>query len=199
MALKPIVTLEPELMARCRQVGQRRVDRYALGYNAGSRNLSSHGAETNVDLQAKSMMAECALCRFLKIGLERLNWSGNSDCGFDLQLRGHKFDVKATRWNCRYLIWPINKRHIYDVEPFDILVLVKENAPDFLIAGWLTKDAFMQLHRVAPADHVLQAGTWFVHENDLFDPSMLAAWRDFRPEAFPSLIANAPIGGRPWP
>jgi len=177
MGLNPIVRLSPDLVTRCQCLGAYRVERYALGFNPGSRALSSHGAESDPELQGRSVMAECAVCRYLKINPERLNWTGASDCGFDFEFCGLRFDIKMTKRHSHYLIWPVNKRGIFDIEPFDALILVKQDFPDFEIAGWLTKNEFAALHREADERHVLATGTWYVHESALHPPGLLFDWR----------------------
>lgn len=185
-----VIRLQPDLIARCERLGQLRVDRYAAGYNRGSRALSSHGAERDVDLQAKSMMAECAFCIWAGGDTEKLNWSGYSDGGFDAKLLNRIVDVKYTRLACHYLIWPVNKRPIFEKEPFDTLVLVKESLPDFTIAGWMSKEEFWKEHQEEGADrrHGLTPGTWFVHEKLMHPmwiiarpkPKPLPSWAPFQ-------------------
>ena len=170
-----LVTLPPDLIARCQQYGVGVVESYAAGRNRGSRALSSHGAEGNAILQATGKMAECAFCRWAGLNPdEALNWSGHSDPGFDaLMAYGLRVDTKMTGWNGRCLIWPINKTFLLKDEPLDILVLVKAKPPLFQIAGWIGRDAFLIGHRVAGPNHKLDEGTWYMDQDDLWQPSEL--------------------------
>lgn len=185
-----IIRLPNDVIERCKAHGQQRVEGYAIGRNCGSRALSSHGAEANADLQAFSMMGECAFCLWADVSIENLNWTGHSDPGFDLEINGYRFDVKTTGAGCHYLIWPVNKRHIFEGEPFDYLVLVKGRPPIFQIAGVISKEAFGRQHKVADEAHKLDAGTWFMHESELWRPQgvkTLVGWHPPQAERYDTM------------
>jgi hypothetical protein len=176
MVLKPPRTTLPEsLILHCCRFADQVLDAYRNGENAASRAVSSHGAENNWGLQALGKMAEAALCQYLGIDpLLALHWGRRCDPGFDLiALGGHRIDVKYADCSYRYLIWPVNKRHIFHQKPFDMLVFVKADYPDFLMQGWTTKENFYREHKCAPEGHRLAVGTWYMDESELKPMSML--------------------------
>lgn len=170
----PSVKLPNKLLGRCWQYGEMVVRGYARGLNANSLAVSSHAAEHNRALQARARMAECAFC--LAVGANpygALDWSNSCDDGKDVLLFGHlRIDVKHTR-NGYFLIWPLNKRHIFDRKHFDLLVLVRGTEPIFEISGWVSKIRFQREHGIADETHKLDTGTWFFPARDLLPISEL--------------------------
>jgi len=168
---KPIVTLPNDLIERSKEFARETVAAYRRGDNSYSFDVSSHGAEFNAELQAHARMAECAFC--LWAGLDAnvaLNWTSRCDPGWDVYYAGRRVDIKATHARGRYLIWPINKRvELFQKKTFDDLVLVRGDEPTFVIAGISSKQEFENAFQIAGRDHVLDAGTWYVHESDLRD------------------------------
>jgi hypothetical protein len=167
--MKQIVTLPRDLIDHCERYGRQVVDDYRAGLNSASLAVSSHGAEANVELQSIARMAECAFCCFASIDpLASLNWSHRCDPGYDVWCWNMHWDIKYTNWHGRFLIWPINKRAIFHSKKFDALCLVKADPPRFLIGGHTLKAIFAAEHLVAPPGHKLAAGTWYMHESDLW-------------------------------
>jgi hypothetical protein len=133
--------------------------------------VSSHGAQFNIELQAHARMAECAIA--LHFGLDpraALHWSDYCDAGFDLRAFGVRWDNKQTDRG-RNLIWPINKRHIYQTKEFDVLGLVRGPVDEriFIMVGFTNKPMFWHEHKVADDAHALDAGTWYMPEAELWD------------------------------
>jgi hypothetical protein len=124
----------------------------------------------NEALKCKRMVAwPNAPCAFLSASL---NWTGYSDCGFDVLWAGARIDVKWTGQRGRCLIWPINKKHIFDQEPFSVLVLVRGDCPRFTIAGFVSKTMFGRCKHEADGSNGLDRGTWFMHQAELADPEL---------------------------
>jgi hypothetical protein len=166
----PVVLLPDRLRVRCERYGQEVVRSYAAGLNPASRAVSSHGAERDWDLQARAKMAEVACCLYFGIDPETaLNWSQHCDSGFDLDWLGLRIDVKVMHAGSSFLIWPVNKRHIFDSKRFDVFVLVEERLPEFALCGFMRKGDFRARKREAGEGHKLTPGTWFV-ERDKLDP-----------------------------
>jgi hypothetical protein len=156
--------LPSEDIERSEAFGAERVRRYKAGLDPASLAVASHGAENNPKLQAFARMAECAFCRCY--GLDPhviLPWAGGADGGFDVRL-GLRIDVKATSMSGGFLIWPVNKRHIFASKHFDVLVMVKGCVPWFLVWRWLTKAEFAARRQEAGPRHRLTEGTWFVED-----------------------------------
>lgn len=169
------VRLTDGLAERCKARGHAIVQAYREGRHAASLAVSSHGAELNVDLQINAKMAECAFC--LMVGLDPLValwWSDRPDPGYDCAWRGWRWDVKSTKLSGRYLIWPVNKRHIFESKPFDMLALMKQHNDNlrFSAGGWVTKTVFADRHEVADEAHRLTTGTWYMDECCLGDLDM---------------------------
>lgn len=168
MASKPIVKLPNEWIDRSNDYALQTVLAYERGENAASRAVSSHGAEADIYLQAHARMAECAVClHFRKDPARALNWSNRCDPGWDLVAYDVRWDIKATVRG-QYLIWPINKRHLFASKRFDALALVRGEAPNFMMVGFIIKPRFKSDHHVADENHCLDAGTWYMHESELW-------------------------------
>jgi hypothetical protein len=168
MASKRIVTLPSDLIERSKCYGEQVVVGYRRGDNPNSFDVSSHGAEFNVALQSHARMAECAFCEWAGIDANlALDWSRTTDDGWDVIYTGKRVDIKGTRAHGRYLIWPLNKRHIWNNKPFDYLALVRGDDPIFEVVGWVSKRRFEANFQTAGPDHVLDAGTWHMHAKDL--------------------------------
>lgn len=176
MVSKREVTLPDSFIALCEQHGQRIVDGYSAGRNLGSRAVSSRGAEANPQLQAVAKMGEVAFC--LWAGLDpvtSLDWSDYSDSGFDVLFHGAKVDVKHIAANRHFLIWPVNKRHFFIDSRANIFVLVRGNAPNFCVYKWITKTGFFCEKEVASDQTMLDPGTWFMRDTDLWEIDDLCA------------------------
>ena len=173
MDSKPQVTLPDEWIKRSREWGARVVADYADGRNARSRAVSCFDAESNIELQAKAKMCECAFALWAGIDPSRCHWERHCDDGADSTWLGRRWDIKATRINGRFLIWPIAKNHIFESKRFDHLVLVKHDEPRFVIAGWVSKQEFSKNHKVAGEGHKLFPGTWYMHEDELWGAPLL--------------------------
>lgn len=168
------IKLPSDLIARSDRYGIEVVNSYREGMHRASLAVSSHGAQFNTTLQGLARAAECAFCLWGGLDPNHLNWDHlRCDPGFDVSLNGVRFDVKNTGFNSRYLIWPINKRHIFSTKRFDALVLVKQRSPEFFIAGWMDKESFERWHETAGEGHALNAGTWYVDEQYLFGPDLI--------------------------
>jgi hypothetical protein len=168
MVAKATVMLSDDLIAHSRRFGAAVVASYEAGDNPASRDVSSHGAESNAELQAHGRMAEIAFCLYAGLDpLTALNWRLRCDPGFDVVAFGVRWDIKATRRG-HYLIWPINKRHIFASKRFDTLALVRGEAPRFTLAGFTNKPFFAGEHQVATLGHCLDPGTWYMHDSELW-------------------------------
>ena len=169
MASNPIITLSPKWISRSEIYGHDVVAQYRARNNLASLAFSSHDAENDPVLQAHARMAEIALCVWAGIDpLQELNWSGRCDDGWDVKVSDTRFDVKATGPRSQYLIWPIRKNSIFASKRFDSLALVRGEAARFEIAGHIPKALFATEHRVADEAHVLDTGTWYMHQSELW-------------------------------
>ena len=173
-----VVLTDEELIARCRDPMKYWVRRFGSvkvpeamlhPHCAASRAVSSHGAEANPELWAKSKMGEAAFAIWCGVGVERLKWNPDRpDNGYDVTLSGYRIDVKTIDLAKRYLCWPINKNSFYLEKRFYGLVLVKGNAPEFWVNGWIDKAGFYSLHGVSDGSEGLTPGTWNMHEDRLW-------------------------------
>src|SRR5207253_1957059 len=121
MASKHLIKLPNDLVKRSWDQGRRIVAAYQRGENAASLAVSSHGAEDDAELQAKARMAECAYCVWAKLDPSTaLQWGDRCDPGWDVKHLGLRVDVKRTHGNGRYLLWPVNKRQIFESKPFHL-------------------------------------------------------------------------------
>jgi hypothetical protein len=160
------VTLPPDLACRSWRYGESVVAGYAAGHNANSRAVTCFDAHSNIELQAYARMAECAFCVWADISTEKLNWSGTCDDGADISAPD-RIDIKHTKGG-RRLIWPLGKNSIFSSKRFNRLVLVIGDIFNgFEISGWITKEDFGIKHHVAPVNHVLVHGTWFLDKSEL--------------------------------
>jgi hypothetical protein len=171
----PTIELSSNWISRCREYAEQIVADYANGRNANSRAVTCFDAHENITLQATAKMCECAFAVWAGMDPESLNWSRFCDNGTDIIWRARRWDIKATRINGQYLIWPIAKNGIYHSKQFDCLALVKFDPPLFELAGWMSKGEFLQTHEVAPEGHKLFPGTWYVHKDRLWDLTSLMA------------------------
>lgn len=162
------VDLSESLVRACEDYGRLVVQSYRTGMYSSA--VSSRGAEGNVLLQGFSRMAECAVCLWAGLDpLQALKWTMFADPGFDVLAYGARIDVKATGPRGQYLLWPVRKRHLYANKPFDALVLVRgERWKSFELVGWIPKGRFAAMRQEAPAGHVLDPGTWFLHASALW-------------------------------
>lgn len=173
---RPVVIVPYMWMKQCWAYGQQTVDAYKAGLNEQSRALARNGIDTNIQVQTMGRVAEVAVCLWARLDpFAVLNWGNICDAGFDLVLAGFKFDIKASRNNAQYLIWPITKNHLFDAKQFDALALVRVNDARCELVGWIDKEIFRVHHDVAPDGHKLQPGTWFMHESGLY-PFNRDAW-----------------------
>ena len=178
MDSKQLIRLPDSIISRCREHGEHVVKDYASGLNARSRSVSSRGAESNPELQAIAKMAECAFAMWIGVSIELLNWGGYADPGWDVKLNRLRFDVKNTLMRNRLLIWPLNKSDFYDAKQFDVMVLVKQAVPEFLVHKWISKKDFKTGRLVAPDDGYLDPGTWYMDSEKLYD--MVDLWGYFK-------------------
>lgn len=172
MASNLAISLPPDIVERCFDYGRRMVGEYerprSIG-NACSLALASHGAEKNALLQARSKMAECAFCLWFDLNPnDALRWDCFADQGWDIRLNNLLFDIKWSAPNARFLIWPINKRHLFQAKRFDRIVLVTGIEPEFSLRGWISKHLFEKSYQVAVAPNPLTAGTWFLPVEKLY-------------------------------
>jgi hypothetical protein len=171
------IELPADLLVRCQKFGEHVVANYRAGYNVNSRAVSSHGAEADVNLQACAKMSECAFCIWARLDpLQALHWDRWVDGGYDLIWGKTRIDVKSIGITDRFLIWPYRKTGFYDDKKFDVLVVVREHAPTFLIERWIEKGQFRERKLVANDDHALTAGTWFMSVSDLHEMYSLRAF-----------------------
>jgi hypothetical protein len=138
----PLVKLPNKTFTRCPRFGCDVVDDYRKDLNGNSLVVSSHGAEADAFLQAQAKMGECAFCSWAGLSYDVLNWRNRPEDGFDDVIGAARLDVKPIEMNRPFVIWPINKRTVFDRQNFDSLVLVKVYPPAFLLAGHIAKHAF---------------------------------------------------------
>ena len=166
-----IVILSEVWLARCRKWADDLVTYYEeqrrLGHPDSNVEL---GIEKDPVRLAQSKAAEVAFALWLKLDPDQaVNWTLRPDAGNDLRKNHLRFDVKSCEMDKRYLIWPRLKVHKYDAAQFDLLVLVKHAVPVFLIHAYTSKAYFKQFKLVAGPHDILLPGTWFMHEEDLWD------------------------------
>jgi hypothetical protein len=169
----PTIDLPSNWINCCREYAEKVVVDYANGRNAKSRAVTCFDAHDNITLQATAKMCECAFAVWAGMDPARLNWSGFCDNGTDIIWRSKRWDIKATKIGGQYLIWPITKNEIYDSKQFDCLALVKFAVPTFELAGWISKGEFSATHEIATDGHKLFSGTWYVHQDRLWDLTSL--------------------------
>lgn len=177
------VKVPATLMDRCQQFAGRMVNDYSAGRNQASLEVSSHGAERNVELQMEAKAAECAFA--IWAGLDPINdvhWERRPDSGFDLAIDRYRIDVKHTYSHYKYLIWPVNKRHIFESKPFNALVLVKGENGRYCVSCWMLKSMFRLICREANEGDPLTPGTWYIHQADCW-PMDLFTGKRLRSEA----------------
>lgn len=169
-------------------------ERFVASYrDGGPHTRSSRGMEYDVLKLAQARAAECFFALYLGLDPLRVLGAGvGPDAGYDLVAGGVRYDVKWTKAG-HYLTWPAKKVAIFDRTAFDRLVLVKGEHPDFEIAGWIGKDEFRARHGVAGAEHILDPGTWFMHELELRAPGLLRLWRAFVPSSDPRYLPRADV------
>lgn len=174
MDLRSRITLPAEFVDMSWGWARRLVEDYAAGRNANSRAVTCFDAHSNTELQARAKMSECAFALFAGADPKyAIHWGRESDGGNDLNWRGKLWDVKATSMRGRFLIWPIAKNHIFESKRFDCLVLVKNEPPLFVVAGWIPKKEFAERKRVATENHKLFPGTWHLDETELWGVDLL--------------------------
>jgi hypothetical protein len=188
-----MIRLSPKLAARCWHYGVELCLHYAQGGSPGSRAVSYRNAQTKIPLQAVAKIAECIFCLELGCDPNRLlKWdTREADSGADLTLDGIRYDVKASLFGSRYLLWPKAKNHIFEGKQFDhlVLVLVDADAEKHLdaargySAGFLRKEDFARLKVIAKGGHDLDPGTWHVHKDQLVGTDLLFQWFGRREEA----------------
>jgi hypothetical protein len=173
MDTKPTVLLPRDVIERCDRHAAQMVADYRAGRNAASLAVSTHGMQFNAAGQAHAKKGECAFAIWLGLPLDVLHWGRDCDDGSDVTFFTAQIDVKATQPRGRFLIWPIGKRHIFDSKRFNMLALVKGDGECFTIAGFVEKSDFALWHHVWNEPHGLQAGTWFMREEELVPPHLL--------------------------
>lgn len=173
--MRPTVVLEKAVIDRCYEFAHQIVSNYVGGHNDRSRSVSSHGADVDIELQARAKMAECAFAIWARIGIERVSWMLGPDNGADFTVRANlRVDIKHTGLRSRYLIWPLRKNALFESKQFDAIVLVKSEADLFEISGWISKIEFSRRKLTAAEGHALTAGTWYVPEEILSEPNHLS-------------------------
>ncbi len=165
------VRLLPEWRARCQQYGESIVDGYVSGRSPKSLSVSSHDAQWDANLQARSKCAEVAFC--FAVGIDpntNLQWHArHPDPNYDVIWNRLRWDIKSTcNKYARNLIWPLHKNHIFESKKFDTLAFIKCEPPDYFMAGWTTKLFFAQNKMIADARHYLTTGTWYLDERKLW-------------------------------
>lgn len=177
MDSNPRVELSPAIIDRCNRYAGRKV-------SAGDfkNSVSYRGAENNLDLQAHAKMCECAAAR--SFGLDPITdlwWKRGVDSGCDLVVpkervlagEARHIDVKGVKAGRRFLLWPIKKNRLYKQKHFDTLLLIRGDAPEFEVVGWIGKKYFWRRHEVATENHPLDTGTWYMDAGDLLPLSSL--------------------------
>jgi hypothetical protein len=174
MDLSQKITLPHELVSRSKTWAEQVVSDYANGRNAASRAVTCFDAHSNVELQAHAKMAECAFALWCGADPKyAIQWERFCDDGADFIFNGWRWDVKATKGNGKFLIWPIAKNEIFASKRFDMLVLVRGDVPNFEIVGCVTKGGFANRKQIATQGHKLFRGTWYMNAADLCPMSWL--------------------------
>jgi hypothetical protein len=169
-----LVEIPRDQYGRSRTFAAALVAVYQSGRNENSRAYAMDGIDKDVEAQAQARAAECALCQYLQIPAEMLNWgTDRPDHGCDLIVGDLELDCKRSHWGGRRLIWPISKNPIFHSKRFTHLVFVRGEDTTFEIVGWIGKQEFFEQKEIAPVGHPLKAGTWFVPREKLTDPSEL--------------------------
>jgi len=164
------------LMGKCHWFGQQVVEDYLAGRNPESRALAMNGVDKDVGMQTMGRVAECAVCLWAGLDpLQALNWSRHCDVGYDVMLKGYRFDIKASRNGAQYLIWPLTKNTLFDAKPFDALGFVRVDDNTCDLVGWIDKPIFRKHHQTADENHKLLCGTWFMPCSRLY-PFKRDAW-----------------------
>lgn len=170
MASRPTARLPDKWIRRSEEWGRQVVADYAAGRNERSRAVQCFDAASNVGLQQKAKMAECAFAFMVGLDPEKVvHWERWCDNGSDVFWADQKWDVKATAWGNKYLIWPIAKNELFKIKKFDQLVLIGCACPDFEMVGYVSKEVFGNQHHVAPESHALFPGTWYMADDELRD------------------------------
>lgn len=174
------IVLSDDLVKRCLDAGQARVDGYKRGDYPKGLALSSHGAELNPVLQANSVGGECAFAIWGgKDPLRAVKWKPVEDGGHDIQFYCFRVDVKTIDRHKKLLIWPVNKKRLFMEKDFTTLVLVKGELPKFTIAKWISKEAF---YNECSLDELpgITPGTPWMKEEDLWSISTLCKWTGYQ-------------------
>ncbi len=174
MDSNPVIKLPEKWISLAQSWASQMVDDYAAGHNARSRAVSCFDAHSNKELQAHAKMAECSCALWFGLDPEiDIHWGRRPDPDYDIKWRDKTFDIKATRRNGKYLLWPITKNEIFHSKNFDAMILVRGDIPYFEIAGWISKSEFFKQKKIATKDHKLFFGTWYVEDSELFNLDLL--------------------------
>jgi len=153
---KPLVVLEPDLIARCRDYGR-------AAYFAGG--LKFRRDRQDPGLTAEDRMAECAFARWAGIPIGVLNWTAPPE-GF-VEWHSSRVMISSVPVGNRYLTWPNPIRAELMLAPFELIVHVKKAPPRFELQGFVSKQEFIRRHGTAGPRHWLDEGTWFLPEDQL--------------------------------
>jgi hypothetical protein len=76
------------------------------------------------------------------------------------------------------LVVTTNQKQKFVQSQFDTIVFTKEvrRPATVNIMGWISKDGFLESFLVAGEGHALDAGTWYLPTNELWDPATLHEW-----------------------
>jgi hypothetical protein len=177
----PRIDISDEMLRQSEAFGRAVVASYAAGAKARSKRMAMHDIDKDPRMQAVGRVGEVAAAIYLGLDPRAdLDWgSVATDAGSDFSLPVGSVDVKATNHSrARRLIWPVNKRAIFEEACADILILAVV-APDLRSAelrGWLLREDFTKMRKTAgPADALMQ-GTWYVDQDHLMRLAVLRQW-----------------------
>ena len=158
------IVLPPDIIKRCQEFGAGVVSRFKNGQKDASLFYATHGFESDERGWALSKMAECAAALWFDMSVECLNWTEKAD-EHDLVVGQTKIQVKHTAFTSRVLLWPFNKIDRFD-EDFNVLLLVKGDERNFLLAGWIGKESYRRRHLVSNGTKVSK-GSWILDQDEL--------------------------------
>ena len=164
MGLKHLVKLPSDLIEETIDWAKvaARDDRFKNKY-------SSHGAENNHTVLFTSKLSEYAFAQWAGLDRDAVALD-DFDPDYDVIIGDHFIDVKSCVLEHSLLCWPATKVTKFVPANFTHLVLVKFDLPEFIIAGWITKERFRRERLVATDEDNkfgLDIGTRYIHQDNL--------------------------------
>jgi hypothetical protein len=164
----PVVQLSGYWQRRCEDFARTVVEGYRLGRKEFSRRMTLPGKPAiwgNAQVQFVGRLGEVAWCKYLGLDPDKaLDWGRWCDHGADFTIGPHIVDVKSTdhAYGTK-LIWPVQKNHIFDSNPFNCLALARiEENDDVRLMGVISKDRFAKECITSDGNDRLVKGTRYV-------------------------------------